>query len=62
MYRSGLLNFLRTNKISTKFEVMVKSNELHTDQDARPWLIFNPCAEMKVVGSWIARFFIKLFK
>lgn len=31
MYKSGLANFLRNNNISTKFEVMVKSNELHTD-------------------------------
>lgn len=41
---------------------MTKSNEVQVDDDARPRAIFNPSAEFKAVGAYIARFFIKLLK
>lgn len=40
----------------------MKANEIHLEEDARPRLIFNPSPELKVIGAYIARFFIKLMK
>lgn len=40
-----------------------KTNEIHKyDIKNRPWAIFNPKPSLKAIGSFIARFFIKLFK
>lgn len=40
-----------------------KTNEIHKyDRKNRPRAIFNPKPSLKAIGSFIARFFIKLFK
>lgn len=62
LYRSGYEKLKERARIDCKLGVFSKTNEIHVEKDARPRCLFNPSDEMKFVGSFIARFFIKLMK
>lgn len=62
MYQRGINSFIETNNINTIYDFFAKSNEIHTSSDSRPRAIFNPGDSLKAIGSYIARFFIKLMK
>jgi len=62
LYQNGKDKLYDTGKISRVLGLFSKSNEIHVDKDARPRCLFNPSDEFKFIGSYVARFFIKLMK
>ncbi len=62
MYKKAYDKFLDTNYINMNFDFFAKSNEIHLNDDSRPRAIFNPSWEFKALGSYVARFFIRIMK
>lgn len=50
------------NKINQTYDFFAKSNEIHLGVGSRPRAIFNPSDEVKAVGAYVARFFIRIMK
>jgi hypothetical protein len=53
---------LTNNRVNTSYDFFAKSNEIHLASGSRPRAIFNPSDELKAVGAYVSRFFIRIMK